>query len=191
MSTPVLPDSLRYRSQAVTGLAYAIGFLTIALSPASSFALVGSIPLAGSLLFVARRLGRECLLSPVWSPPTGPTRCDTAWAPTEAVSGQAALVAYWLLFETFDLAALARTRAVAGLARPIFAVNACGFVGTSLHWSGRMPDRIDLLFAAGGVLYLVSAVLRARFARPPRGEAEADPASPSRGGRSRGAPRAP
>jgi predicted membrane protein DUF2339 len=179
VATGIILHSLRYRSQAVTGLAYAIGFLTIALSPASSFALVGSIPLAGSLLFVARRLGWDSLAvaGVVTTYGTYGLRHGLG-ASTDAVSGQAALVAYWLLFETFDLAALARTRAVAGPARPILALNACGFVGTSLlHWSGRMPDRIDLLFAAGGVLYLASAVLRARFARPPRDEAEADPAA--------------
>jgi hypothetical protein len=48
--------SLRYyRSEVVTGLAYGIGFITLAIGPVSAFSVVASVPLGASLLFVSQR----------------------------------------------------------------------------------------------------------------------------------------
>ena len=51
----MIAHSLRYRSQVVTGLTFFVAFVTLAISPVSTFSLIASIPLAGALLFVARR----------------------------------------------------------------------------------------------------------------------------------------
>ena len=45
--------SLRYRSEVVTGVAYFVGFATLAISPITSLALVASVLLIGSMLYLA------------------------------------------------------------------------------------------------------------------------------------------
>ena len=47
--------SFRYRSQVVTGLAYFVAFVTLAISPLNAFAVIALMPLAASLLYLAHR----------------------------------------------------------------------------------------------------------------------------------------
>ena len=49
--------SLRYRTQAVTAIAYFAAFAAMAVTPSSPLAVVSLIPLAASLLYVAARFG--------------------------------------------------------------------------------------------------------------------------------------
>ena len=51
----MIGHSLRYRSQVVTGMAYILGFLALAITPLTTFSVVALIPLAASLAFVAHR----------------------------------------------------------------------------------------------------------------------------------------
>src|SRR3990172_9449955 len=53
--------SLKYRSQVVTGIAYFLGFLTVAISPLTGFALVASAILAASLVAILRGTGSSAL----------------------------------------------------------------------------------------------------------------------------------
>lgn len=166
----MIVHSLRYRSQVVTGLAYFIGFVTITISPVSTFAALASAPLAASLLFVAQRF--------TWVPMAvagivvtyGTYAVRYSLAPPlgsflgDFVSGQSVLAIYWLLFEGFDLFDTARSRRDRGLAQTIFPLNACGFVGVSLlQWSSVTPTTLYIFFAASAVAYLVSTVVRTKI----------------------------
>ena len=51
----MIVHSLRYRSETVTGLAYFIAFVTLAIAEATSLAVVALIPLAASLLYISHR----------------------------------------------------------------------------------------------------------------------------------------
>ena len=59
VATGMIVHSLRYRSQAVTGLAYFIAFVTLAITEVTVLSIVALVPLAASLLYIARReIGR-------------------------------------------------------------------------------------------------------------------------------------
>ena len=49
----MIVHSLRYRSETVTGLAYFIAFVTLAISEVTVFSVIALVPLAASLLYVA------------------------------------------------------------------------------------------------------------------------------------------
>ena len=165
--------SLRYRSEVVTGLAYFVGFVTIAISPVSSFSVVASVPLAASLLFVAQRFSwvSMTVVGVVVTYGTYAVRYSGG-TPTgsflgDFVSGQSVLAIYWLLFEGLDLLGAAKRRQDLGLSRTIFPLNACGFIGVSLlQWSSVTLTPLHLFFTAAAAAYLASTIVRARL-RPP------------------------
>ena len=51
----IIVHSIRYRSEVVTGLAYFVGFATLAVSPITPLSLVASVLLIASLLYLAYR----------------------------------------------------------------------------------------------------------------------------------------
>jgi len=51
----MIVHSLRYRSQTVTGLAYFIAFVTLAITQVTPLSVLALVPLAASLLYVAHR----------------------------------------------------------------------------------------------------------------------------------------
>jgi hypothetical protein len=55
VATGMILHSLRYRSEAVTALAYFLGFIALAITPLTAFTVAALIPLAASLLYVAHR----------------------------------------------------------------------------------------------------------------------------------------
>jgi uncharacterized membrane protein len=151
----MIVHSLRYRSQTVTGLAYFIGFVTLAISQSNGFAIPALLPLAGSLLYIARRFEwrRFALLGVVGTYLTIALRGDTGAALWQA---QALLAIFWLTFEAFDI--LSRDAA-------LLPFNAAGFLGLSiLAWQHHEPGHIWRFAAASSAAYLVSAILRARSA---------------------------
>src|SRR5262249_47870439 len=170
VATGLILHSLRYRSETVTGIAYFVGFVTLTISPASTFALVASVPLAGSLVFVAQRFSWHGLAV------GGVILTYGAYVLRHGVSppsfdaftkGQAILAVYWLLFEGLDLVEAARRRRGWGLARMILPLNACGFVGVSLlQWNSVASDTLYVLLAGSAVAYIASTLARARL-RPP------------------------
>jgi hypothetical protein len=153
VASGMIVHSLRYRSQTVTGLAYFIAFVTLAITQVTPLSVIAVVPLAASLLYVAHRFEWRnfALFGLIATYAICASRPDTG-APLWQV--QAIFVVYWLLFETFDI--LRPHRALLPL-------NAVGFLGLSLvKWQRDAPDQIWQLLAATAAAYLVGAILRAR-----------------------------
>ncbi|MFQ5742195.1 MAG: DUF2339 domain-containing protein [Acidobacteriota bacterium] len=170
--------SLRYRSQAVTGTAFLVGFATLAITPLSTFAIFASVPLAVAMTYVAHRF-RWTGMAAVGVPATyGAYLFSGAAPPTtgslalDFLRGQAFLLVYWVIFETFDLLRLAGSRAEAkttatNAARTLSPLNAAAFIGASmLQWSIFPEVMMSWFLTLAAVLFLVSTASRARI-RPP------------------------
>jgi len=165
--------SLHYKSEVVTGLAYFVGFVTVAISPVSSFSVLASVPLVGSLLVVAHQFAWIRVMVAGVIATYGMYAVRYTLGPHSGsflgdfVSGQFVLAVYWVLFEAFDLLGVARRRQTIPLSQTIFPLNACGFIGVSLlQWSSVGLTDLHLFFAAAAAAYLASTVVRARI-RPP------------------------
>ncbi len=149
----MIGHSLRYRSQTVTGLAYFIGFVTIAIAEVNALAAPALIPLAVSLLYLARRFGwkRFALCGLIATYATIALRGESGAALWLA---QSVLVIFWLVFEAFDIATEDSW---------LLPFNAIGFLGLSLlQWQDKAPGQLWQFLAAASVAYTISAILRAR-----------------------------
>jgi hypothetical protein len=169
VATGMIIHSLGYRSEVVTGLAYFLAFVALALTPMPTFAVVASLPLAISLLFLAYRFEwngmavagvvvtySAYLLSVASTPPSSPT-------------DQIVLAFYWIIFEAFDLFSLARTKdsrtKASVLPAALFPLNANAFVGASmLRWNGAIP--LSIMFGVGALLFFVDTLFRKWLASP-------------------------
>jgi uncharacterized membrane protein len=152
----MIVHSLRYRSQVVTGMAYFIAFVTLAITDVTTLSVIALVPLAASLLYIARRAqwGKMALFGLIATYATCATRPDLG-APLWQV--QTIFAIYWLLFEGFDL--------LNGDSW-LLPLNALGFLSLSLvKWERVAPHQIWQPLAATAAAYLVSAVLRARSGR--------------------------
>lgn len=152
----MIAHSLKYRSQTVTALAAFIAFFTLAISDVTTFAVLALIPLAAALLYVAWRnqWARFAIFGLVATYITCGLHKDTG-APLWQT--QSLFLAYWILFETFDL-----LRADPWL----LPLNALGFLTLSLgKWEHAAPNDIWQLAAGASVLYLAGTMLRARSGR--------------------------
>ena len=152
--------SLWYRSQTISGLAYFIAFATLALAESTPFSVLALIPLAGSLLVLAYRFEwtTMAIFGLVATYATCASRPDTG-APL--ASTQALFVAYWLMFEVFDLMRLRRRAAGFTVESLILPLNSLGFLGLSLvKWQRSSPELLYAALAAGAVLFLLSALVR-------------------------------
>jgi hypothetical protein len=163
--------SLRYRSQTVSGLAYFIAFATLALSESTPFSVASLIPLTASLLFLAYRFEwtRMAVFGVVATYATCASRPDTGapLASTQALFGMC-----WLLFEAFDLMHLRRRVRGFTVESLLLPLNTLGFLGLSLvKWDRSAHQNLYLALAAGGALYLLSALARVRLS-PPISEGE-------------------
>lgn len=157
--------SLRYRVQALTGLAYFIAFTTLAITPVTALSVIALVPLAASLLVVAYRFSWSglVLFGLLATYGTCASRGDNG-APLW--SAQTVFAAYWLLFEAYDILR-ARRRSILGAEQPILALNAIGFgVLSYAKWSAAAPTQIHVLAAGLAAAYLASTILRAVL-RPP------------------------
>jgi uncharacterized membrane protein len=136
--------SLRYQSEAVTGIAYFLAFVTLGITQVTSFSVMALVPLAASLLYVAYRFGWRdfALLGLVATYVTCALRVDGA--------GLAIFAVYWILFEAFDIL----------MPHPaLLPLNAFGFLSLSIWtWHGEPW----MLMAGTAAAYLVSAALRWR-----------------------------
>jgi len=147
----MIAHSLRYRSQTVTGLAYLIAFATLAITEVTALSVIALVPLAASLLFVARRFewSQMALVGAVATWATCASRGDTGAPLWEA---QAIFAVYWLLFEGFDI--LLPQSALVPL-------NALGFLALSIvKWHHAAPGAEWQLLAASAAAYAASAWLR-------------------------------
>jgi hypothetical protein len=168
----MIAHSLRYRSQAVTAVAYFSAFAALAVTPSSPFAVLGLIPLAGSILYLAAKFEWYPMalfgLLATYATCISRGRSD---APLPQI--QALFLAYWLLFQLFDLLRVKR-HAVRGGVEWIYYGNLAGFgVLSYLAWSHHAPSRLWFAAACGSALYLADAIVRAVL-RPPSSFAETD-----------------
>ncbi len=160
--------SLRYRSETVTGLSYFITFGTLAISPLSAFAVLAVLPLAASLLWIARRfhwtatvVGGQLCTFLLYLIHIG----EVGFRPDRLVWGELALVAYWILFEIYDAAFAGR---VPGLLRSsLIAINAIFFLLLSLgQWHQNRPATLWIPLFIAAALYASSCALRAQLNPP-------------------------
>jgi len=156
----MIGHSLRYRSEAVSGIAYILAFLALGVSGVSEFALGASVVLAGSLLWLSHRFGWTRLALTGRPATYGLFLVHTIRVVEgNIIVAQTLLVIYWLLFEGFDiLRARLRRRDFASLLQ--FPANAAAFVTLSfLVWQGR-PD-FWIAPALAAALYLTGMIARA------------------------------
>ena len=174
VATGMIAHSLLERSQAVTGLAFFVAFVTLAISPVSTFSLAASIPLAASLLFIARRFSwTEMAVAGVvatYGAYLVTTTTADAASSTDFLMRQANLWVYWVLFEAFDILEV-RSR------RPALALlNASGFIGVSLlEWQTVHGEPLHLFLMAASASFVASALIRAWMRPPSSYSDEADP----------------
>jgi uncharacterized membrane protein len=161
-------NSLKYRSQTVTGLAYFLAFVTLTpvITPAAALSVIALVPLAASLLYISIRFGwsQMAVLGLIATYGTCASRGDSG---ASVFTAQTVFTTYWLLFETYDLFRARLRSAYTPWEQAIFPLNAAGFLFLSYaKWSASAPDLLYALSAAVAVTYLTSAVLR-MFLRPP------------------------
>ena len=152
----MIVHSLKYRSQAVTGLAYFLAFVTLAISQVTTFGVLMLIPLAASLLYIAYRnaWNRFALFGLVATYLTCGLHRDTG---SPLWQTQGLFLLYWLLFEAFDL-----LRADPWL----LPLNGLGFLALSAgKWTHAAPDQMWQLAAGAAALYLAGALARTRTGR--------------------------
>ncbi len=163
----MVAHSLRYRVQSLTSLAYGCVFAALALSDQNAFVAIALIPLAVSMLFLARRFQwyGMSLFGAAATYATFLTR-PSAGAPLMAI--QSMLLIFWVMFEVFDL-----LRVNAGLEEwpapgAPFGLNALAGLGASAAiWFKLAPNSMWQFCAAAAVLYLASTWIR--FAMNGRG----------------------
>ena len=164
----MIAHSLRYRSETVTGLSYFITFGTLAISPLSAFAVIAVLPLAASLLWIARRfgwtatvVGGQAFTFLLYLIHIG----EVGFRPDRLIWGEAALVAYWVLFETYDVAFAGKTSGF--LRSSMIVVNTVGFLGLSLAaWQQNRPTTLWMPLFIAAALYVASGAQRARLNPP-------------------------
>ena len=156
VSAGMIVHSLKYRSQSVTGLAYFLAFVTLAIAEVTTFGVIMLVPLAASLLYIAYRnaWNRFALFGLVATYLTCGLHQDTG---SPLWQTQALFLAYWLIFEAFDL-----LRADPWL----LPLNGLGFLALSAgKWTHAAPNQIWQLAAGAAALYLAGSH-RTRPRRP-------------------------
>ena len=149
----MIAHSLRYGSETVTGVAYFVGFASLAITQAGRLPLVALVPLAVSLLYVAHRFfwERLALLGLLATYSVCLLRAGVIGPLFQA---QALLAVYWLLFEIFD---------VLHPEAWLVPLNAAGFLGLSIiKWQSAAPDNLWLVLTVIAAAYLAGAVVRIR-----------------------------
>ena len=152
----MIVHSLKYRSQTVTGLAYFLAFVTLAIAEVTTFSVLMLVPLAASLLYVASRnaWNHIALFGLIATYITCGLHKDTG---SPLWQTQSLFLVYWLIFEGFDL-----LRADPWL----LPLNALGFLALSAgKWTHAAPNDIWQLAAGAAALYLASTLVRARAGR--------------------------
>ncbi len=156
----IVAHSLRYRAQAVTVVAFSAVFAALAVTPSSPFAVASLIPIAGAVLYLAARFEWDSL--PLFGLLATYLTCvSRGESDASLASTQALFLAYWLLFELFDLRRVKLARLSGGL-EFLFPLNTAGFLGLSyLAWNHHAPDRLWFAAACASALFLASSVARA------------------------------
>ena len=156
----MVAHSLRYRVQSLTSLAFGCVFGALALSSQNTLVAFALIPLAASMLFLARRFHwyGMSLLSAAATYATFLTRPSTN---TPLGQIQILLLIFWLMFEAFDL-----MRVKAGVREwpapgALFGLNALAGLGASAAlWYRLAPDSMWQFSCGAALLYLASTWIR-------------------------------
>jgi uncharacterized membrane protein len=151
--------SLRYKVQTITSIAFFTPFAALAVTPNTPFALISLIPLAAALLYLAWRFEwyRMALfgLAATWG-----TCISRGSANASLASSQSLLLAYWLLFEAFDLLRIRRKVTGPGLTL-LMPLNAIAFIGLSfISWDAHASTDLWFGSALAAMLFLASTFVR-------------------------------
>jgi len=162
ISIACILHSLRYRSEVVTGLGYFVAFITLAITPLTTFAMLALVPLAASLLYLSFRFSWTAMALPGLAATYGLYFAHAAGSPeANLLAGQTILLVYWLLFEGFDLIGTRKGGGASPLPAALFTANAVGFLGLSwLQWHATQPDTLYLSSIVAAVAYLGSVLAR-------------------------------
>jgi len=154
--------SLRYRSQTVSGLAYFVAFVTLAISPLTFFAVVALVPLAVSLLYLAHRFRWSTVALAGLLATYGIYMLQAARSAGGSLAvGQSVLFVYWLVFEWFDVQYAMLARSGPTRPCPTLPFNAFAFLAASLvQWQSSSPGTLYLLFVLSAAAYLGSTLVR-------------------------------
>ncbi|HYP06886.1 MAG TPA: DUF2339 domain-containing protein [Bryobacteraceae bacterium] len=104
VSAAMIGFSLRYRSETVTGMAYLLSFLALAISGIATLAIAATIPLAASLIYVAYRFGWMRLIMAGL-----PIAYAVFFLHSQAMTAaqphltKVLLLTYWIVFEAADV----------------------------------------------------------------------------------------
>ncbi len=178
----MIVHSLRYRSEAVTGVAYIAAYVSLAITPLAPFSVLGLFPITVSLLVISARMRWHTasllsLLATYLVCGTRESHGSPLWATTALIAG------YWLAFEVYDIARSAQPAATPWLARMIWPLNgAAAFLLAFAKWQSVQPQNIHWLLAGTGGAFLLSGITRA-IVRPPsslsEGESRSDGYEPA------------
>ncbi len=187
----MLLHSMTYRSETVTALAYFVTFATLAITPASRFALLASVPVAASLLYLGRRFTWPHMMVAgvvfTYGAYLARAMSPTIAAADDWVFGQSLLFVYWVMFEVFDLLSL-RRRGSGGIDETLFPVNAAGFLLASLMvWNMARPETLWLFFVLAAGIFAASTLVRVWLLGMGREDDEADVGTRLRSGGYEGA----
>lgn len=152
--------SLRYKTQALTALAFGCIFAAFALSDANTLVAIALIPLAASMLYLARRFDWHelALFAAAGTYGVFLTRPDTG-APLASI--QAMLFVFWTLFEAFDLLRLHSKKPGTSLQNLLFGINAlAGLIASGVLWFHKAPESMWMFCVGASGLYLASTWLR-------------------------------
>lgn len=165
----MVAHSLRYRAQAVTAIAYSAVFAALAVAPSSPLAVASLVPIAASVLYLAARFEWDSM--PIFGLlATYATCIARGESGGSLAASQGVFLAYWLIFELFDLRRVKLGRVAGGL-EFLFPLNTVGFLGLSyIAWTEHAPDQMWIAAACGSALFLASSVIRARLRHQPSSE---------------------
>ncbi len=166
VATGMIGHSLKYRSQAVSGLAYFVAFATLALTPVTAFSVIALLPLAASLLYLAHRFEwfKMALFGVLATYATCASRGDSG---TSVAAAQSMVGAYWLLFEIFVILRASRKQPFDWAEQLIFPLNTLGLFALSLpKWHHTLPHNVWIFLAACAAVHVIGAILRGQRPEP-------------------------
>lgn len=160
IAVAMVAHSLRYRVESLTGLAFGCIFAALALSSLNTFVAISLIPLAASMLYLARRFQWHTLAL-FAAAATYAVFLTRPASDSSLASIQTMLFIFWAMFEGFDLLRLHSTDTNADPDRALFGLNAlAGLSASAVLWSRMAPDSMWMFSAGASVLYLASTWLR-------------------------------
>jgi hypothetical protein len=168
VSAGMIAHALRYRSQTVAGLAYFAGFVSLAITPVTSFSVAALVPLAASLAYLSKRFSWGAIAVAGVVATYGVFLVSVARSSGGSLAAaQSVLVVYWLLFENLDVMDAARRSERRGVMYALSPLNAIWFlVASAALWNHSQPEHMYKLWFLAAGLNLAATMVRARM-RPP------------------------